>query len=79
MYVIRFSTRHLSAEDLLRYGMRPFSEMKRRNTWPGAWAQKEVGLGAASIFCARIGFLVIGVGFLLGGLISLSVDWRFRR
>jgi hypothetical protein len=50
MYVIRFSSRHLPAEDLLRYGMRPFSEMKRRNTWPGAWAQKEVGLGGVSIF-----------------------------
>jgi hypothetical protein len=50
MYAIRFSSRHLPAEDLLRYGMRPFSEMKRRNTWPGPWAQKEVGLGGVSIF-----------------------------
>jgi hypothetical protein len=50
MYAIRFSSRHLPAEDLLRYGMRPFSEMKRRNKWPGAWAQKEVRLGGVSIF-----------------------------
>ena len=28
---------------------------------------------------ARIGFLVIGIGFLLGGLISLWIDWHFRR
>lgn len=24
-------------------------------------------------------FLVIGVGFLLGGLVSLWIDWHFRR
>ena len=28
---------------------------------------------------ARIGFLVIGVGLLLGGLLSLWVDWHFVR
>jgi len=28
---------------------------------------------------ARIGFLVVGIGFFLGGLISLCIDWHFRR
>jgi hypothetical protein len=28
---------------------------------------------------ARLGFLVIGVGFFLGGLVSLWIDWHFRR
>jgi len=28
---------------------------------------------------ARIGFLVVGAGFFLGGVISLWIDWHFRR
>jgi uncharacterized membrane protein YfcA len=28
---------------------------------------------------ARIAFLVMGIGFFLGGLISLWIDWQFRR